>query len=99
MNTRREDQNLLKEAPEETAYHSNISLMQYIEEEKRVNTNVYHMNDSISLIYIYIYTHEYITGLTVCACVFVQCNWKRRGKIELYKIYLTSIDRLFILDH
>ncbi len=30
MNTRREDQNLLKEAPEETAYRSNISIMQYI---------------------------------------------------------------------
>lgn len=30
MNTRREDQNLLKEAPEEIAYQSNISIMQCI---------------------------------------------------------------------
>ena len=65
--------------------------------KKRVNTNVYHMNDSISLIYIYI--RMSISLSLPYACVFVQCNWKRRGKIELYKIHLTSIDRLFILDH
>lgn len=58
------------------------------EEKKRVNTNVYHMNDSISSIYIYVYKHEYITELTVCARV---CLFSVIGKEEVRLNYIKYI--------
>ncbi len=80
MNTRREDQNLLKGASEERAYRSNLSIMQYThrkrrrrkKERRRVNTYVYHMNESISLIYV-------STGILLCL-PYIICLFNLIGK-------------------